>query len=228
MASPASVESSGRTDAAIAIFDLDGTLTRSDTLFPYLAGFVGPRPARWLRLASVGAALLAYLAGRLDRDACKERIVRSCLGGAARAELAVYTDRFVTWLLGSGMRNDALAVLESHRASGARLVLLSASPDVYVSAIAARLGFHECVCTELSWSAERLIGTFASSNRRAEEKSTVVRAIRQRAAGRIAAYANSSSDLPHLELTDEPLLVNGSAAARRAAVARGIPCEPWN
>jgi phosphatidylglycerophosphatase C len=227
MASRASAEIRGGADAAIAIFDLDGTLTRSDTLLPYLAGFLAARPARWTRLAAVAAALFGYLIGRLDRDACKERIVLRCLGGASRAELTAYTERFVKRLLDRGMHRDALAALEAHRAHGAHLILLSASPDVYVPEIAARLGFQECVCTELSWSGERLIGAFATPNRRAEEKSAVVRAIRQRRPGRMAAYANSSSDLPHLELTDQPVLVNGSAAARRAALARGIPCEPW-
>jgi len=213
--------------AAIAIFDLDGTLTRRDTLLPYLVGFVGARPARWFSLVSVGLALVAFVFGRLGRDACKERIVRSCLGGAQRAELDEYTRGFVTRVLERGMHRRGLSVLDGHRARGAHLVLLSASVDLYVREIATRLGFHECVCTELSWDGQRLIGTFASANRRGEEKSTVVRAIRERVPGSVAAYANSSSDLPHLEIADSPVLVNGSAGAQRAAQARGIPCEAW-
>jgi phosphatidylglycerophosphatase C len=226
MASPASSELRA-TAAVLAIFDLDGTLTRRDTLLPYLVGFLAPRPARWLRLLSVVAAVASFAVGRSDRDRCKEHIVRACLGGANRDELGQHTQRFVTRLLERGMHSRALAVLEAHRAGGARLVLLSASADLYVREIATRLGFHECICTELSWDGQRLIGTFASANRRGEEKSVVVRAIRARTSGSIAAYGNASSDLPHLELTDYPLLVNGSAGARALALARGIPCELW-
>ena len=213
--------------ATTAIFDLDGTLTRRDTLGPYLLGFVARRPARWLSILPVLAALVVFVAGKSTRDRCKERIVSAFLGGASQAELARHTDRFVANLIRTGMHPRALAMLEAHRVSGARLVLLSASPDLYVSAIATRLGFDECLCTELVWDAQRLVGTFASANRRAAEKARLVGAIRERRAGQIAAYANSSSDLQHLELVDHPVLVNGSARARRLAAARGIACEQW-
>lgn len=226
MASPASSEPRA-TAAALAIFDLDGTLTRRDTLLPYLAGFLAPRPARWIRLLPVVVALASFAVGRSDRDRCKQSIIRACLSGASRTELAAHTERFVTQLLERGMSERALAVLQSHRAARARLVLLSASPDVYVRAVAARLGFDECLCTELRWDAERLVGTFATANRRATEKARLVRALRGEGRGPIAAYANSSSDLEHLELVDFPLLVNGSERARRLAATRGMNCEQW-
>ena len=227
MASPASSEPRA-TAAALAIFDLDGTLTRRDTLLPYLVGFLAKRPARWIRLVSVALALASFVFGRLDRDRCKERIIHVCLGGASRAELTGHTERFVTQLLERGMSARALAVLESHRVARARLVLLSASPDVYVSTGAARLGFDECLCTELRWDSERLVGTFASANRRATEKARLVRALRGEGRGPIAAYANSSSDIEHLELVDFPMLVNGSERARRFAATRGMRCEQWS
>lgn len=227
MASPASSDNRA-TAAALAIFDLDGTLTRRDTLLPYLTSFLAPRPARWARLFSVFGALASFAIGKLDRDRCKERIICVCLGSATRDELAAHTERFVTRVLARGMSSRALAVLESHRAARARLVLLSASPDVYVRALATRLGFDECLCTELRWGSERLIGTFTTENRRGAEKARLVRLMRAEGRGTIAAYANSSSDLEHLELVDFPLLVNGSKRARRQAAARGMSCEDWN
>ena len=227
MASPASSDTRA-TAAALAIFDLDGTLTRRDTLLPYLTSFLAPRPARWPRLFSVFSALASFAVGKLDRDRCKERIICVCLGSATREELDAHTERFVTKVLARGMSPRALAVLESHRAACARLVLLSASPDVYVRALATRLGFDECLCTELRWGSERLIGTFTTANRRGEEKARLVHGLRGEGRIPIAAYANSSSDLEHLELVDFPLLVNGSTHARRLAAARNMPCEDWN
>lgn len=224
MASPVS---SKLRAAALVIFDLDGTLTQRDTLLPYLGGFLAARPARWLRLVPVALALASFVIGRSDRDRCKESIIRACLSGASRAELEAHTERFATRLLGRGMSARALEVLESHRAARARLVLLSASPDVYVSAIASRLGFDECLCTQLRWDADRLVGTFATANRRGTEKARLVRGLRAEGRGPIAAYANSSSDLEHLELVDFPMLVNGSERARRLAATRGMSCEEW-
>lgn len=215
----------GRSD--IAIFDLDGTLTARDTLLPYLLGFFLSNPSRWYRLIPAVWSLTMFVAGRLDRDKCKEALLRHCLSGARREEVDRHTARFASRVLSRGLNRSAVDVLNEHRADGAHLVLLSASPDVYVPAIAAGLGFHECFCTELRWSGDRLIGTFATPNRRAEEKSSLVRALRTRMSGTIAAYANSSSDLSHLRLADHPVLVNGSRRARRMARQQGIPLRDW-
>ena len=44
---------------------------------------------------------------------------------------------------------DALAALQVHRAAGDHLVLLSASPDLYVPLIGRLLGFERTLCTEI-------------------------------------------------------------------------------
>src|ERR1700752_3461648 len=119
MASPAFSDARA-TAAALAIFDLDGTLTRRDTLLPYLCGFLASRPARWPRLFSVVTALVSFAMGKLDRDRCKERIISVCLGSATREELAAHTERFVTKVVARGISPRALAVVESHRAARAR------------------------------------------------------------------------------------------------------------
>ena len=174
------------------------------------------------------ATVVWFFLGRLDRDRLKERLATICLRGASRDEIAACTARFVARVMKRGLRAGALAALEQHRSAGDRLVLLSASPDLYVPTLAERLGFHDCICTQLHWDGSRLSGHFASANRRGEEKARLVRAMRATAPGGIAAYANSGSDLPHLVLVDRPLLVNGSARTRRRAAELGIECGDWH
>ena len=61
------------TARTVAAFDVDGTLTRRDTLLPFLADLVGPgRLARALAVAAVG---------RPKRDAAKERLLIRLLRG---------------------------------------------------------------------------------------------------------------------------------------------------
>jgi phosphatidylglycerophosphatase C len=211
----------------VAIFDLDGTLTRRDTFIPYLAAFLATRPRRWRSIVPATIAAVSFLCGRMDRDRFKERLVRIVLGGATREELATCTARFVERIMRNGLRPAAMKVVEQHRAAGDHLVLLSASPDVYVTALAARLGFQECICTELEWSDGRLTGRFVSPNRRGEEKVRVVRALREKRGVHMAAYANCRSDLDHLALVERPLLVNASARLRRHAAQIGIQCQEW-
>lgn len=212
----------------IAIFDLDRTLTRRDTLLPYIASFLIGRPHRWLRLWRLPLDFVSFALGRVDRDRLKERVVAACFQGATREEIARCTDSFVEGLCRTGLRTDARAALERHRDRGDRLVLLSASVDLYVEAIASRLGFVECICTGTTWNGGRLSGRFSTPNRRGGEKARVIRELRVRHPGHVTAYADSRSDLDHLMLADTGVLVNGSQRARRSAAELGLVTVDWH
>ncbi len=214
--------------ARLVVFDLDGTITRRDTLLPYVAGLLAKRPWRLPRLLRVAPALLAYGLGRIDRGELKARLLRATLRGRTRTELDAWTAQFVPRLLDRGMRADALRALEDHRRAGDILVLLTASPDLYAPSIAAALRFDEVICTGLVWNGDRLDGALATANRRGAEKARCLKELASRHRGlRTVAYGNDAADLEHLRETDEPLLVCGSRAARRLARRAGIPSAWW-
>ena len=210
------------------MFDLDGTLTRRDTLLPYVMGFLLRHPARLARLLGVVPACALFLLGRADHGELKSAFIRITLGGRHRAELEAWTARFVERLLARGVFADALKRLEHHRAQADFLVLLSASTELYVPLIGRALGFAQSICTGLEWNGDVLVGRLTTSNRRGEEKVRCVEQLRAQHPRRLlAAYGNSGSDLPHLRMVDRPLLVNGSRAARAAAARYGIPRASW-
>jgi phosphatidylglycerophosphatase C len=213
----------------VALFDLDGTLTHHDTLLPFLAGYLVRHPLRLLRVWRLVPALLRFaLAGR-DRGLLKSRAIRAVMGGEARPIVEAWAQAFVAALHPDGaFRTAGLAVLEAHRSAGDRLVLLSASPDLYVPLIGRMLGFERTVCTEIRWDGERLNGALRTANRRGEEKVRCLEQLREEYAhAPMTAYGNSLSDIPHLERADRALLVNGNRAARRGAARVGIPAADW-
>jgi phosphatidylglycerophosphatase C len=213
---------------SVAVFDLDGTLTFHDTLVPFLLGYAARHPSRiaggW-RLASA----LAEYAGSRDRGVLKSRVIRLVMGGAQRDEIERYADRYVLGLAPRGVfRAAALATLEAHRAAGDHLVLLSASPDLYVPSIGAQLQFERTLCTELRWDGDRLNGALTTPNRRGAEKVRCLEWLRRQYPGSpIVAYGNSDSDLPHLRLADRAVLVNANGPARRQAAQLGIATAEW-
>ncbi len=212
----------------LAVFDLDGTITRGNTLARYVVGLLIRRPWQLASVLRVAPALVGYFFGRLDRGELKARLLQATLGRRTRAELAAWTAQFVPRLLARSVRADALRTIEAHRSRGDRLVLLSASPDLYVPAIAAQLRFDEVLCTGLSWTNDHLDGGLTTPNRRGAEKTRCIVALASRHPGlRTAAYGNEAADLDHLRRVDEPLLVCGSRRARRQAAVAGIPCAPW-
>ena len=212
----------------LAVFDLDGTITRHDTLVPYVLGFLRSHPARLPGLLFPVPTLVRFALRQADRDDLKSALIRGTLGGCTRAELDAWTARFVPRLLAAGVRSDALSCIARHRARGDVLVLMSASVDLYVPAIGHALGFDEVVYTELRWQGERLEGSLAGPNCRGAEKARALKALLGRHPGfEVTAYGNAASDFGHLCLADHGVLVNGSRRTRRIAEGLGLSCATW-
>jgi phosphatidylglycerophosphatase C len=224
-----STPGANRHDPCVALFDLDGTLTWRDTLLPFLAGYLIRHPHRLSALWRLPPALAVYTANR-DRGALKSRVIRMVMGGDPRLSVEAWAEIFVGSLESRHLlRPAALAALEAHRAAGDHLVLLSASPDLYVPRIGRLLGFERTLCTEVLWRGDRLDGHLKTPNRYGEEKLRCLAWLRtQYPALRIVAYGNSASDLIHMRQADRAVLVNGNAAARRRAAGSGIPTAEWS
>ena len=172
--------------------------------------------------------LARFAFGRADHGALKSAAIRAVMGGCTRAEIERWTGEFVPRVLERGMHADGLTAVAAHRRAGDFLVLLSASPDLYVPAIGRALGFAQSVCTGLAWHGDRLDGHLTTPNRRDAEKVRCVEELRRaHPALTLTAYANAASDLEHLALADRATLVNGSAPARRAAARLNIDCVTW-
>jgi HAD superfamily hydrolase (TIGR01490 family) len=212
----------------LVFFDLDGTVARRDTLLPYVLRYLLPRPWRWWRLAAVLPPLIGFALGRGDRGVLKGSLIRAGLGGASTGEIERWNARFLPGLLSQGLFPGALAAIEAHRRHGDYLVLMSASVDLYVPEIARRLGFDETICSGVNWVDGRVDGRLRTANRRDEEKARCfVAAAAAHPGMATVAYGNSASDLPHMRLAGEAVMVNASPALRARSEAAGIECVRW-
>jgi phosphatidylglycerophosphatase C len=211
------------------VFDLDGTITRRDTLFPYVLGFLWRHPWRLPRMLGVLPACVRFVVGRADQGDVKAAFIHATLGGVGRAQLQQWTTQYLQQLLARGVLHEARQRIERHRRYGDHLVLLSASTDLYVPELASALGFAEAVCTQVEWREDVLVGYLTTPNRRGQEKVRCFARLRvQHPLRRFAAYGNAGADIPHLRMADRPLLVNGSRSARAEARRLGIPQETWH
>ena len=144
-----------------------------------------------------------------------------------------FHDTLMPFLLGFALRHPAhlagaLAMVQAHRAAGDHLVLLSASPDLYVPSIGEHLAFERTVCTEIRWDGDLLNGELRTSNRRGTEKVRCLEWLRTEYPGApIVAYGNSESDLPHMQRADRAVLVNANRRTRRLAAELGIATADW-
>ena len=133
----------------LAVFDLDGTLVARDTFLPFLLRYAWTR--RRLRpLLTLPIYLGLYACRLLSDRAAKERVLISFLRGRSKFETAEDATRFARTWVQPRMRTEVMSKLREHQQAGHRVVLLSASPDVYVPAIARELGITEVVCTRVA------------------------------------------------------------------------------
>lgn len=133
----------------LAVFDLDGTLVAGDTFLPFLVAHAWKR--RRLRpLLTLPVYLALYACRLLSDQAAKERVLVSFLRGRPKLETAQDAAWFARTWVPPRLREDVVNKLRDHQRAGHRVVLLSASPDVYVPAIARELGIAEVVCTRVA------------------------------------------------------------------------------
>ena len=211
----------------LVFFDLDGTISRHDTLLPYIFSYALRRPWRLPRFILVLPAVLQYALGVYDHGLLKQALLRRVLGGASRASLRAHTVRWITSCVQHGCFRDALEAIAAHKAAGDTLILMSASVDLYVPALAAALGFSDSICTSTQWHGDQYDGKLTSTNIRDQEKARQVGARMQGAAQSSVAYGNSAPDLPHLRLVDKGYLINGNRKLTAAAEDAGIHCLRW-
>jgi len=94
--------------AAIALFDLDGTITRRDTYLAYLLGFLGRHPERWPRAGALPLAVVSHLAGWRSNTWLKTTFLRAVLGGVPRRRLEAWSNSFLDGVLSVGLWPGAL------------------------------------------------------------------------------------------------------------------------
>jgi phosphatidylglycerophosphatase C len=212
----------------LALFDLDGTLTRRDTFGPFVLGLLWRRPGRWPRVPLLLVPLLGYLFRRLDRGGLKGAVLHLLFAGLPRTVIEAWARCFAARTMRRAMHAEGVAVLKAHLAAGDHVVVLSASPDLYVPLLARELGAHEVHCTAIRWQGERLDGRLAGPNRRDAEKVRVLEALRAAHPGLpVIAYGNSGADLVHMRRCEEAVYVNAGPALAARLAAEGLRCVRW-
>ena len=153
----------------VAAFDFDGTLTRRDTLLPFLARGLG-WPRFLLALLSCSPWLAAYALRLLRNDRAKARLLRATLGGVRTVQADDWTARWLAQDFPGQLRPWTLARLAEHQRAGHRCVMVSASPDVYLARVASELGFDALICTEMEVQGDHLTGRMRTPNCHGEQK----------------------------------------------------------
>lgn len=183
----------------VVAFDLDGTLTEGGSVFHWLMHVAGRRPvlmsaARLLLPLTIGAWRSGHAA-----DSAKERLFHRVLAGRDVERVRSISRDFALAHLHEKGRRRVIERLRWHLASGHDVVIVSASPQLYVDVITEALGAHGGLGTRLEVRDGKLTGHYDGANCRGEEKLRRLQTwIGERHYGQspeLFAYGNSRGDL---------------------------------
>jgi HAD superfamily hydrolase (TIGR01490 family) len=212
----------------LCLFDLDDTLLPLDSdhawgEFVIRLGWVDEAAFRRRN----DAFFAQYKAGALDIHAYIA-FATEPLRARPAAELAAAHERFMAEVVRPALRDSARGLVESHRAQGDRIALVTATNDFITAPIARALGIDVLIAVRLERGAGgtitgRIEGT---PSYRDGKVARVEQWLGESAQGwrdfaRISVYSDSVNDLPLLERANDPVATNPSPALEAIARERG-------
>lgn len=194
-----------------AFFDFDDTLSRGDSVVPYLLYAIRGKKAPWHQVLRAAAGFLVQL-GRSGKISRAKELTFSFIRGKSTEEMDDLGRAFFREIITPRLFEEGIARLWSLKSAGYTIVVVSASADVYMHLLPELLP----VDAVLSTSCLQENGVYTGKigpNCKGEEKVRRIYAWLEENgltldAENACAFGDSLSDLPMLKLTGAPTLVN--------------------
>ena len=132
----------------VAAFDFDGTLTRHDTLFPFLLHVAG-MVYLFNKIIYLSPILAGYAVGLVRNDIAKVKVLRCFLANMEMTRLRLFALQFAGQKLPGLLRPEAMQRLAWHKQQGHRCVVVSASLELYLRPWAVGAGFDDVLGSRL-------------------------------------------------------------------------------
>ena len=218
----------------LAIYDMDKTISVRATYSGFLL-HTAWRVAPWRLLLAPLVLLtsLGYGLKLLDRSRLKELNFAILLGRPTKSRLEAALNVFADDFMSSNIRSGAIQQIAADKQAGYRIVLATASFELYVRAIAARLGIDDVIATRLVDAPDgRITSQIIGGNCYAHNKLSLIHNWLgengiDRAVCDIRCYSDHFSDQPMLELADKPIAANPDKKLRALANAQGWEIVDW-
>ena len=196
----------------VAAFDFDETLTKRDTVVPFLRRFTSTH--RFAVSLLPHTLRLLPMATRRDRDRLRALATDIVFRDRAVEELDAEAASWGVTIAETLLRADMVARLRWHVEQGHRVVIVTASYEHYVRVVAKVLGDVDVVGTRLEVADGRCTGRLDGANCRGPEKLRRLEAwMRANGLDRndvtLYAYGDSSGDRELLAAADHPHWVMG-------------------
>lgn len=186
----------------LVAFDFDGTLTTRDSFKAFLAWRAGA--GRFVAGGLTMAPEIITYPFRHDAKRLKEAAARAFLRGASRNEIEADARRFAETQGRRLLRPDAMRAWRRWGERGARLLIVTATPETIVAPFARALAADRLIASRLEFDDnDRATGRLEGENCRGAEKVRRLRAEFGDDVTLAAAYGDTEPDKFMLSLAEE-------------------------
>ncbi len=212
---------------AAAFFDLDKTILATSSALAFARPFYrGGLIGRSDVIRSAYAQFI-FLASGADHDQMEtmRRYMSDLVTGWDVAKVREIVAETIDVIIDPAVYDEAVALIEEHRAAGRDIVIISSSGTEVVEPIGERLGVDVAIGTQLVVEDGRYTGEILFYAY-GEGKAQAMRDLAEERGydlGQSYAYTDSVTDLPMLDIVGHPTAVNPDAELRRVATERGWP-----
>ena len=190
----------GKTHQALALFDFDGTLCKRDSFTGFMF-FAHSKMHVIRRGVFVLPWILTYYLKRYPAHLMRPKLYRALFKNCDAEQMHRIAQQYADQLL-HHFDLEVYKQLRQHQQRGDRVILVSASLDLYLAPLCQALNI-ELLCTQVEVQNQRLSGAYSSADCSNAEKVKRIHAYCDLAQYHtIYAYGNSPEDQAMLNLAD--------------------------
>ena len=186
----------------LALFDFDGTITRTDTLFEVIK-FTCGKCRYYLGIISLTPYFILYFIHVIPNWRMKEIVLRKFFGGLPVELFESRCKEFTKVILPKIIRPKALDILKKLKENQTEIMVVTASAENWVAPWCQELGIG-CIATRLEIKDNFLTGKIKGRNCNGIEKVNRLKEVIDLSKyGEIEAFGDSKGDLPMLKLATQ-------------------------
>jgi HAD superfamily hydrolase (TIGR01490 family) len=196
----------------LAIFDVDYTITKRETLFEFFMFLISKKPKLILHIPKSFGASLLY-AGKLMSAGDAKRYFMSFIRNIHEDELKELVKEFYSKRLSNIFYVDAINTMKKLKSQGYKIYLISASAEFYLEELYNIKEVDKVIGTRFKFTNGYYSEEIVGENNKGEEKVRRLMEFLEKEKIEVDfknsyMYSDSLSDLPLLKLVGHPYLIN--------------------
>lgn len=196
----------------LAIFDVDFTITKRETLLEFYLFMIKKRPVSILHAPLSLISSFLFITGLMDAKRTKEIFI-SFINGIDEAEMDSIVNEFYDKRLSKIFYDDAISEIRKLKSEGFKIYLISASAEFYLNTLYNIKEVDKVIGTVFLKSAGRYRNKIAGENCKGDEKVSRLKNYLREENIEVDfensyMFSDSLSDLPLFNLVGNPYLIN--------------------